>query len=190
MEEDNRIWLQKLRENNVGYSFENLPLEDEVFARVGWNKHFDINPYGFVGERSIFIKNGACKEDVLKYLDAVIVRIERANLQIVLNDWVFEKMYLEKTTFPNTSLEINVAQRIYPQNLLSLFRGHKELIDSLIGKSDNEIAKLITGWAKQKDKSGKPLIENPSNRMQSKFAKELKQNGLIGLSEESFRRKL
>ncbi|WP_289745359.1 hypothetical protein [uncultured Bacteroides sp.] len=78
----------------------------------------------------------------------------------------------------------------YSKELVGLFHGHRGLIDELVGKSDNEIAVLIKEWAKGKDNLGKPLIENPSNRMQTAFAKELKQNGLIKLSEESFRKKL
>lgn len=81
-------------------------------------------------------------------------------------------------------------QQQYSKELVDLFHGHRELIDELVGKSDKEIATSIKKWAKTKDDSGRPLIENPSNRMQSAFAKELKQNGLIKLSEESFRKKL
>lgn len=81
-------------------------------------------------------------------------------------------------------------QQQYSKELVDLFHRHRELIDELVGKSDKEIATSIKKWAKTKDDSGRPLIENPSNRMQSAFAKELKQNGLIKLSEESFRKKL
>jgi hypothetical protein len=81
-------------------------------------------------------------------------------------------------------------QQEYSKELVGLFHGHRELIDELVGKSDNEIATSIKKWAKEKDKFGKPLIEHPGNSARLTFARELKQNGLIKLSEESFRKKL
>lgn len=84
----------------------------------------------------------------------------------------------------------NEPQREYSADLVELFRGNTELIDELVSLSDDEIARKIKGWAAQKDKFGKPMIENPDNRLKSKFAKELKKNNLIKLSESSFRAKL
>lgn len=78
----------------------------------------------------------------------------------------------------------------YSEKLKELFHGHTNLIDELVGKSDREIAFLIKKWSKQKDDNGNPLIENPSNRLQKSFAEELRQNNLIKLSIESFRKKL
>ena len=52
------------------------------------------------------------------------------------------------------------------------------------------IAGKIKGWAKEKDKLGKPLIENPENGLKTRFAKELKANGIIKQSEKTFRTKL
>ena len=86
--------------------------------------------------------------------------------------------------------ENDEPQRGYSAELVKLFRGHIELIDKLVGFSDDEIARKIKGWAAQKDKFGKPMIENPDNRLKSTFAKELKKNNLIKLSESSFRAKL
>ena len=73
---------------------------------------------------------------------------------------------------------------------MDLFKNHTELIDELIGKSDDEIARQIKKWAKEKDNVGRALIENPENKKRAAFARELKKAGIIKLSEESFRRKL
>lgn len=84
----------------------------------------------------------------------------------------------------------NETQREYSADLVNLFRGHTELIDELIGLPDDEIARKIKGWAKQKDKSERTLIENPKNNMRSKFARELKASGIIHEAERTFRNKL
>lgn len=76
----------------------------------------------------------------------------------------------------------------YSEELLDLFKGHKELINKLIGKSDDEKAELIRKWNKGKD--GKPLIKNYKNRLRKKYATQLKQAGLISESIENFRKKL
>lgn len=82
------------------------------------------------------------------------------------------------------------VMRSYSDDLLELFHNNTNLIESLIGLSDDEIAKQIKLWKRQKDKLGKPLIENPDNALKSRFAKELKANGLIKQSEIAFRIKL
>lgn len=76
----------------------------------------------------------------------------------------------------------------YSEELLDLFNGHVELINKLIGKSDDEKAELIRKWNKGKD--GKPLIKNYKNRLRKKYATQLKQAGLISESIENFRKKL
>lgn len=78
----------------------------------------------------------------------------------------------------------------YTPELLKLFRDRRELIDELIGKSDNEIAALIKKWAGEKDKLGKPLIENPGNNLKKAFAEALKEAKVISLSSDRFRRLL
>lgn len=78
----------------------------------------------------------------------------------------------------------------YQESLLKLFKGNVYLISHLEGLSDDEIASLIKKWAKEKDKSGKPLIENPENRLKNKYAEELKKAGIIKLSVRTFRDKL
>lgn len=100
MEKDNRIWLQKLFESNVGYSFNKLPLEDEAFVRAKWNKYFATNTYGFVGERSIYVKDNVNKDECLKCLSDIIKCLKRANIaNEILNDWIFEERYLSYTEF-------------------------------------------------------------------------------------------
>ena len=78
----------------------------------------------------------------------------------------------------------------YSPELLKLFKNHTELINELVGKSDNEILKQIQVWAREKDKYGKTLIENPANNLRAEYARELKNAGIINLSAETFRRKL
>lgn len=80
------------------------------------------------------------------------------------------------------------SQKSYSEGLVSLFHGHTELIEQLICLSDDEIAGLITEWAKQKDNLGKPLIENPKNNLRSAFAQALKRDGIIKGSADRFRR--
>ncbi len=76
----------------------------------------------------------------------------------------------------------------YSKELLDLFNGHEELINKLIGKSDDEKAQLIREWNKGKD--GKPLIKNFKDRLRKEFATQLKKAGLISESIENFRKKL
>lgn len=90
----------------------------------------------------------------------------------------------------NIDNQNNSTIKKYPEKLLKLFRGKKNLIDSLIGLSDEEIASSINNWAKEKDKFGKPLIENPQNRLRKAYATSLKEEGLIKMSIENFRKKL
>lgn len=76
----------------------------------------------------------------------------------------------------------------YSKELLDLFKGHEELINKLIGKSDDEKAQLIREWNKGKD--GKPLIKNFKDRLRKEYATQLKKAGLISESIENFRKKL
>lgn len=77
-----------------------------------------------------------------------------------------------------------------PSELLRLFHGNSGLISELIGKSDNEIAGQICKWAGEKDKLGRPLIENPRNNLKCKFARCLKEAGIIKTTVDTFRRSL
>ena len=86
--------------------------------------------------------------------------------------------------------EANIKPQKYGDGLVSLFRGHVELIDKLIGLSDDEIAGKIRKWATQKDEFGKLMIENPKNNLRSAYARELKANSIIQGSVNRFKRKL
>lgn len=79
-------------------------------------------------------------------------------------------------------------KREYSDDLVQLFKGHTELINGLIGKSDKEISSLIKRWSKEKDKFGKPLIENPDNNLKTSFATALKNAGMIKKSIDRFSR--
>lgn len=75
--------------------------------------------------------------------------------------------------------------RRYSAELLRLFKNDSGLIDSLVGKSDNDIAFCLKGWSK------KGLIENLKNfGLKSRYAKELKTAGIIHNSESNFRQKI
>lgn len=86
--------------------------------------------------------------------------------------------------------ENDKPQREYSAELVNLFREHTELIDELVGLSDDEIAKKIKRWASQRDNLGKNLIENPGNNLRAKYARELKENSIIKGTEDRFKRKL
>lgn len=78
----------------------------------------------------------------------------------------------------------------YSKELLNLFNGHEDEINKLIGKSNNEVAAAIKKLNGEKDKFGKPQIQNYKDNLKSKFARELKKAGIITLSENRFIRKL
>ena len=86
--------------------------------------------------------------------------------------------------------ETETGNTSYPQNLLHLFHGNSKLIDQLAGLDDNAIANKIRIWSREKDKLGKPLIENPGNGLKRAFAVALKDAGLIAGSADRFRQKL
>lgn len=78
----------------------------------------------------------------------------------------------------------------YSKELLDLFKGHKELINKLIGKSNDEVVAAIKKWNEEKDKSGQPKIKNYKDNLRSEFARELKKAGIITISENRFIHKL
>lgn len=82
------------------------------------------------------------------------------------------------------------GEHSYSDGLLDLFHNNTYLIAELVGLSDDEIAIKINGWAKDKDKQGKPLIKNPKNGLRLCFARELKANGIIKQAVKTFRLKL
>ena len=89
---------------------------------------------------------------------------------------------------PKKEDESPEEETTYTPELLNLFHNRRELIDELIGKSDKGIAALIKKWAGEKDKFGKPLIENPSNNLRKAFAEALKSGNIISMSSDRFRR--
>ena len=56
--------------------------------------------------------------------------------------------------------------------------------------SDNEIAGRIKQWCKERDKFGKPRIENPDNGYRSAFSNALKEAGIIKCASRTFIEKL
>lgn len=106
---------------------------------------------------------------------------------------LFEKLVTDASAKEEKSFDeaeaINQAKK-YSDGLLNLFHGNIDLIEQLNGLSDNEIAIQIRSWKTQKDKMGRPLIENPDNYLKSEYARELKENGLIKCNVNNFRNKL
>ena len=82
------------------------------------------------------------------------------------------------------------GNRTYTDNLIRLFHNNTDLIDKLIDRSDDEIATYIKKWRNERDKFGKPLIENPDNSLRKDFAEALKKNEIISGAVETFRKKL
>lgn len=98
---------------------------------------------------------------------------------------------LEDNQLQQTSSAKDERQKCqYPDELVKLFHGNTYLIDSLVGLSDDEIVKKIKEWSKEKDKLGKPLIENQKNGLKSAYSKALKEAGFIKISVDRFSRKL
>lgn len=109
------------------------------------------------------------------------------------NERDFLKVQLELLGKPQTEEKQKAEEngRKYSEDLLKLFHSHVEELDSLGGLSDSEIAARINKLAKERDKFGKPLIENPENHgNKSAYAKALKDNELIKCSVGTFRRLL
>lgn len=78
----------------------------------------------------------------------------------------------------------------YPKELLNLFHGHVELLDKLVTMANREIASQIKKWANEKDKYGKPLIDNPKNNLRAEYARRLHEAGLISCKPDTFKRSL
>lgn len=119
--------------------------------------------------------------------------INRQNVSIP--DCIKEKAkeYIEWVKANSNNKEIGKASinaTRYSKELLDLFNGHEELINELIGKSDDDKAKLIIQWNSKKDEHGSPLIKNYQDRLKKKYATTLKEAGLINMSTENFRKKL
>ena len=86
--------------------------------------------------------------------------------------------------------ETTAESQQYDENLLKLFHNNTDLIDELKVLSDNEIAGRIKQWCKERDKFGKPRIENPDNGYRSAFSNALKEAGIIKCASRTFIEKL
>ena len=85
----------------------------------------------------------------------------------------------------------NTPPQEYNEELVNLFHGHTELIDSLITLTDDEKANKIINWSKQIDQQDKKkkLIDSPFDYGNAtKYAKALKADNLISASVDRFRR--
>lgn len=131
-----------------------------------------------------YLKGWALSADDIENLLCVMQRCPKYAINEQQMKWLEE--YKESlSVVPDAK-----GERFYLDGLLDLFNNNTYLIEELVGLSDDEIARKIKGWAKEKDKLGKPLIKNPENGLKSRFAKELKANGIINQSEKTFRNKL
>lgn len=146
----------------------------------------DFDYYKSIGDTTSFDK-----EFIEHHIAQEESLINRQNTSIP--DCIKEKAkeYIEWIKSNRNDKEIDNAHvntTKYPSELLDLFNGHEELINKLIGKSDDEKAQLIREWNKGKD--GKPLIKNFKDRLRKEYATQLKKAGLISESIENFRKKL
>lgn len=124
--------------------------------------------------------------EMIRDLKSVMLAYPKYSLNTMQMEWLEEYC----NSIVTTDGDVTINEPSYSDDLIKLFNGNTNLIKQLIGKSDNDIARLIKNWAKEKDKFEKPLIENPENGLKSRFAKELKANGIIKQSEKTFRTKL
>ena len=118
-------------------------------------------------------------------LKSVMEVFSSCSLNTMQMEWLEE--YRNSIVTADRNVATNKSN--YSDDLIKLFNGNTNLIEQLIGKSDNDIAHLIKKWAKEKDKFGKPLIENPDNYgNKQKFANVLLANGIV--KNSNFRIKL
>lgn len=123
--------------------------------------------------------------EMIRDLKCVMLRYPRYSLNEIQMEWLEE--YCNSMVTADRNVATNKSN--YSDDLIKLFNGNTNLIEQLIGKSDNDIAHLIKKWAKEKDKFGKPLIENPDNYgNKQKFANALLANGIV--KNSNFRIKL
>lgn len=114
-----------------------------------------------------------------------VIREDSRNFYILF----LQEIELWKRLIPKGDKPYNKASQ-YSQELLQLFHNHENLINELIGLDNDSIARKIRQWAKERDNTGKTLIENPGNYLKSKYAKLLIEAGLVTCHEKTFRSKL
>lgn len=160
-------------QNKIHYTI--LNKEDfDYYKSIGDTTSFDKEffDYHIAQEESLINRQNVSIPDCIK---------EKAKEYI---EWV--KAYSNNKEIGKAS--INATR--YSKKLLDLFNGHEELINELIGKSDDDKAKLIIQWNSKKDEHESPLIKNYQDRLKKKYATTLKEAGLINMSAENFRKKL
>lgn len=143
-----------------------------------------------------YLKGWALSADEIEDLLCVMQRYPKYAINEQQMKWLEE--YKESlSVVPDAKGEESLSdvpdakgERSYSDGLLDLFHNNTNLIAELVGLSDDEIAIKINGWAKDKDKLGKPLIKNPKNGLRLCFARELKANGIIKQAVKTFRLKL
>lgn len=123
--------------------------------------------------------------EMIRDLISVMLEYPKYSLNTMQMEWLEEY----RNSIVTAYVDVTINEPSYSDDLIKLFNGNTNLIEQLIGKSDNDIAHLIKKWAKEKDKFGKPLIENPDNYgNKQKFANALLANGIV--KNSNFRIKL
>ena len=123
--------------------------------------------------------------EMIRDLKSVMLEYPKYSLNEEQMKWLEEYC----NSIVTTDGDVTINEPRYSDDLIKLFNGNTNLIKQLIGKSDNDIARLIKKWAKEIDKFGKPLIENPDNYgNKQKFANALLANGIV--KNSNFRIKL
>ena len=188
IEVNNECFLERLRDNETkGYEYCVQWLEGLMFEYVKRVcKEMDDDSHAF--------------DFFIKWLDNTSFLIEREYPKLaqwcegqkeqIAEFYKNAEQYKSNELITEEPITEVLPQTKYSPELLALFKNHTELIDELVGKSNSEIAIQIKKWAKEKDKTGRALIENPQNNMRRKFARELKEAGIIRCNEDWFSRKL
>ena len=131
------------------------------------------------------LKNWKFTPEMIRDLKSVMLEYPMYSINTIQMKWLEEY----RSSIVTTDRNVATNKSYYSDDLIKLFNGNTDLIEQLIGKSDNDIAHLIKKWAKEKDKFGKPLIENPDNYgNKQKFANALLANGIV--KNSNFRIKL
>ena len=190
------------RKNDIKYLFEehNLPSDPNFYKTLSKETQITLEKLECEGEnwaREVFHVFGLQCFYMNYFLPRIYKCAGLSNAEA--EETPVQEKQVEKSVNPQPVEEQKAEEkekkkeengRKYSEGLLKLFHGHVELLDKLVGLPDQEIAIKIDKWAREKDKFGKPLIENPGNHSKTAYARALKENGLIELSEASFRKRL
>lgn len=160
-------------------------IEDE---ETGYFPVFDEKNFS-LDNKELF--NVLCKLESKNYAFTVLTHLE--GVVHWTNTRISEvyKMLCELSDFAGMTEQEKVTEsQQYDNDLLTLFHNNTDLIDELKVLSDKEIARKIKQWCKERDKFGKPLIENPDNNKKKAFAEALENAGIIKCAARTFRNKL